>query len=368
MIHLPLLLPVIFAITLAVLLQHFLPSLAWAFLLAAITWPIREHLVKRGLPPILAATIIVLALLLLFVTPSVYVANQLALEVSGLERLINMHSAAGIPVPDWMARLPMVANQIREWWESHLAVPGGLNELIRSFIGIYAPQMSGLARSLGTAILANALYVFLTLLTLFVIYTQGEAVIRYIQNGGIRILPNHFKPLSRLFILSVRGTALGLCLVALLEGVVLGTAYTIAGAPAPILLGIMTAYMCLIPGGGPLSFTLVSLFLLSQGQATAALGLFSWGAIQLFCVDKFIRPQLIGHRVQLPFLAVLFGLLGGVSTIGIIGLFVGPFLMAVLFWWLRGAGPSLPVSPPETVQQPDNDQVSRQEVLKGEEV
>lgn len=56
----------------------------------------------------------------------------------------------------------------------------------------------------------------------------------------------------------------------------------------------------------------------------------------LFLVDKFVRPKLIGHRVNLPFLAVLFGLLGGVSTLGVLGLFVGPFMMAVLFWWLRG--------------------------------
>ena len=76
--------------------------------------------------------------------------------------------------------------------------------------------------------------------------------------------------------------------------------------------------------------------MLGQGHAGAALGLFCWGAFELFLVDKFIRPKLIGRRVELPFLAVLFGLLGGVSTMGVIGLFVGPFMMAVLFWWLRG--------------------------------
>ena len=116
----------------------------------------------------------------------------------------------------------------------------------------------------------------------------------------------------------------------------LGIAYGIAGAPAPVLLGVVTGYMALIPGGAPLSFTLVSLLLLGQGHAGAALGLFCWGAFELFLVDKFVRPKLIGRRVELPFLAVLFGLLGGVSTMGVIGLFVGPFMMAVLFWWLRG--------------------------------
>jgi predicted PurR-regulated permease PerM len=86
------------------------------------------------------------------------------------------------------------------------------------------------------------------------------------------------------------------------------------------------------------------------------LGLFSWGAFELFMVDKFLRPRLIGRHVELPFLAVLFGLLGGVSTMGVLGLFIGPFLMAVLFWWLRDGriietaeGRTLAaVEPPET--------------------
>ena len=63
----------------------------------------------------------------------------------------------------------------------------------------------------------------------------------------------------------------------------------------------------------------------------------------MFLVDKFIRPKLIGKRVNLPFLAVLFGLLGGVSTLGVIGLFVGPLMMAILFGWLRDATPATPL-------------------------
>jgi predicted PurR-regulated permease PerM len=161
-------------------------------------------------------------------------------------------------------------------------------------------------------------------------------VIRYVDRAGMRMSAEYYPVLRRLLPLSVRGTALGLCSVALLEGVVLGIAYMVAGAPAPALLGVVTGYLALIPGGAPLSFTVVSLFLLGSGNPGPALGLFCWGCFELFLVDKFVRPKLIGHRVDLPFLAVLFGLLGGVSTIGVLGLFVGPFLMAVLFWWLRG--------------------------------
>jgi predicted PurR-regulated permease PerM len=336
-----LILPVLFIACLGLLLHHFLPSLAWAGLLAVITWPLHERLLRKGWSRISSAAVLIGALLVSFIGPSIFLINTLSKELYAVERLLGVLNRNGIPVPDWIYRLPdMVAKPALAWWQEHLAVPGGLNALISTTAGDLAPHFTSTISSLGSTMLANALYLFLTLLTLFVVYVEGPAVIRYADRAGERITPKYYPVLRHLLPLSVRGTALGLCSVALLEGVVLGVAYAIAGAPAPVLLGVITGYLALIPGGAPLSFTLVSLLLLGQGHSGAALGLFSWGAFELFLVDKFVRPKLIGSRVELPFLAVLFGLLGGVSTLGVIGLFVGPFMMAVLFWWLRGGGGS----------------------------
>jgi predicted PurR-regulated permease PerM len=334
--NLPRLLPALFAIALAVLLQHFLGSLAWAGLLALITWPLHARLLRRGWPAPASAALLLVLLVAVFIGPSILLFNSLSHELAGVERLLVQLNQTGVPVPAWLSRLPLVAEHAVKWWMAHLAVPGGLNRLIRSTAGDVMPHLTGTARIWGSTILANALYLFLTLLTLFVLYLHGPVVVRYVDRAGERAIPAHYPTLRRLLPLSVRGTALGLCSVALLEGIVLGIAYALAGAPAPALLAVFTGYLALIPGGAPLSFTMVSLFLLGQGHSGAALGLFSWGAIELFLVDKFIRPKLIGYRVNLPFLAVLFGLLGGVSTLGVIGLFVGPFMMAVMFNWLRG--------------------------------
>jgi predicted PurR-regulated permease PerM len=335
--YLPLLLPVLFAVSLTLLLNHFLHSLAWAGLLAVITWPLYQRLLRHGWSRVASAGILVGALVISFVGPSVFLFDTLRTELFTVQQFLGELNQTGVPAPDWLSRLPVVAAEpVLKWWQEHLAVPGGLHALIRTTLGDLTPYLSSNVGSVGSTILANALYLFLTLLTLFVLFVEGPAVVRYADHAGERLIPKQYPVLRRLLPLSVRGTALGLCSVAILEGVVLGIAYAIAGAPAPVLLGVITGYMALIPGGAPLSFTLVSLFLLAQGDATAALGLFSWGAFELFLVDKFLRPRLIGRRVELPFLAVLFGLLGGVSTLGMLGLFVGPFLMAVLFWWLRG--------------------------------
>lgn len=138
---------------------------------------------------------------------------------------------------------------------------------------------------------------------------------------------------------TVSSTVTGMCLIALGEGVVLGLAYWIAGVPSPVLLGVITGFMALIPGGAPLSFTLVSLYLIGSNHLVAGLGLFIWGTVELFIVDKTLRPRLVGGPVKLPFLPTFFGLVGGVKTMGIVGLFVGPVLMALLvaIWreWVR---------------------------------
>ena len=332
-----LVLPTLFAIALGLLLQHFLGSLAWAGLLAVITWPLHERLQARGMPRMASASILLGLLIVGFFGPSLLLIKALGNELVGIQRLLAELNQVGLPAPAWLANIPVVAERVLAWWNEHLAVPGGLNALIQTTLGDVMPHLTGAARFWGSVILANALYLFLTLLTLFILYLHGPAVVRYVDGAGSRLLPDHYGNLRRILPLSVRGTALGLCSIAVLEGIVLGIAYYIAGAPAPALLGVITGYLALIPGGAPLSFTMVSLLLLGQGHAGAALGLFTWGAVELFMVDKFIRPKLIGHRVNLPFLAVLFGLLGGVSTLGVIGLFVGPFMMAVLFSWLRAA-------------------------------
>jgi predicted PurR-regulated permease PerM len=118
--------------------------------------------------------------------------------------------------------------------------------------------------------------------------------------------------------------------IAIGEGIVLGLAYWIAGVPSPVTLGVITGLMALVPGGAPLSFTLVSIYLMASGDHVAGIGLLVWGTVELFIVDKTLRPKLVGGPIKLPFLPTFFGLVGGVKTMGFLGLFIGPVLMAII--------------------------------------
>ena len=109
----------------------------------------------------------------------------------------------------------------------------------------------------------------------------------------------------------------------------MGISYALVGVPAPVLLGVITAVFAMVPFAVPFVFAVVCLILFIHDQMAAALFIAIWGTIVMFVVDHFVRPSVIGGAARLPFLAVLFGILGGVKTMGIVGLFIGPVVMAL---------------------------------------
>jgi predicted PurR-regulated permease PerM len=129
---------------------------------------------------------------------------------------------------------------------------------------------------------------------------------------------------------AVRGTVAGLIVVGVGEGVLLGIAYFVTGVPHAALLGFVTAIAAMLPFCAPISFGLAALWLLVQGSVAQAIGLVVFGAVVVFVAEHFVRPVLIGNSTRLPFLLVLFGILGGAETFGLLGIFIGPALMTVL--------------------------------------
>ena len=108
---------------------------------------------------------------------------------------------------------------------------------------------------------------------------------------------------------------------------------------APVLLAAATAMIALVPFGAPLIWGSVGIWLLITGHTGAGIGLLLWGALAVSWIDNLIRPLVISNQTRIPFLLVLFGVLGGITAFGLVGLFVGPVILAVLMavWreWLH---------------------------------
>lgn len=306
------------------------PVLA-ASVIAVASWRLRERAVHQmGMGRTTASAALVLTLVCFLVVPIIlalfYAFNELR---SWVQWAIEVNHT-GAPTPEWIASLPQIGEWANEQWLSHIGRPGALGEYAYIVSGQNIGTIYRTVLTTGSIAFHLALSLVFMLITLFILYRDGDRLVEQIDRVGLRILPGRWQRLSRIVPATISATVTGMTLIAIGEGVILGTAYWIAGVPSPVTFAVITAFMALIPGGAPLSFTLVSLYLVGRGDPLAGCLLFLWGSVELFIVDKTIRPTLVGGPVRLPFLPTFFGLIGGVKTLGIVGLFVGPVLMAIL--------------------------------------
>ncbi|AXQ94587.1 AI-2E family transporter [Cereibacter azotoformans] len=309
----------------------FLVPVLAAVIIAFASWPLLQRL-ERSLPIGRAGAG---ALLLMMIVGFLVIPVMMALLYAFRELqswigwAINTNSL-GAPPPVWLETLPHVGPWIGEKWRAYIGEPGAISEMVQLVSGANIGTISRGILTAGTLAFHLALTLLFMLIALFIFYRDGERIAAQVDRVGSRILPDRWDRISRVVPATISSTVTGMTLIAMGEGVVLGTAYWIAGMPSPVTLGVITGFMALVPGGAPFCVVAASSYLAASGSPWAGLGLFLWGTIELFIVDKTIRPVLVGGPVKLPFLPTFFGLVGGIETMGIVGLFVGPVLMALL--------------------------------------
>lgn len=317
------------------ILEGFLRALVWALILGIATWPMyrwSEARLPRDRHNIVLPSLFTLAVTLLFLVPLAFVVMQLGHEVRTVAAWVTETRAHGAPLPEALSRLPFGQAQLDTWWQANLADPEGARALLGR---VDRAQLMETGRSLGSQLLHRSVLFAFTLVALFFIYRDGRLLRAQALTAANRLFGPHGEQVGRQVVASVHGTVDGLVLVGLGVGVVLGVAYVIAGVPHPVLLGAVTAVGAMFPLGGTAALAIACLLLVAGGKALAAAVVFAVGSAVIFVADHFIRPALIGGATRLPFLWVLLGILGGVETFGILGLFLGPAVMAALIMLWR---------------------------------
>ncbi|MDC9813247.1 AI-2E family transporter [Rhizobium binxianense] len=320
----------------------FLVPVLAALVIGFASWPLYRQLLARvGGNTTIAATIAILMIITFLVIPIGLAITYTTGEVRNWVAWAIHANRAGAPTPDWIVALPWAGAYLDEVWTKYIGSPGALGEVIQAVSGANIGNIYRAVLAAGGGAFHLLLTLLFMLIALFFVYRDGFSFSKQIDMLGERILPNRWERISRVVPATISSTVMGMTLIAIGEGIVLGVAYWIAGVPSPVTLGVLTGVMALIPGGAPLSFTLVSVYLLASGSHVAGIGLFVWGTVELFIVDKTLRPKLVGGPIKLPFLPTFFGLVGGVKTMGFLGLFIGPVLMALIvaIWreWIHEA-------------------------------
>ncbi|PDT07669.1 AI-2E family transporter [Rhizobium sp. M1] len=320
----------------------FLVPVLAALVIGFASWPLYRKLLARvGGNTTIAATIAIIMIVTFLVIPIGFAATYTTGEVRTWLAWAIHANRSGASTPGWIAALPFAGPYLDELWTKYIGSPGALGELIQAVSGAHIGNIYRAVLAAGGGAFHLLLTLLFMLIALFFVYRDGFSFSKQIDMLGERILPNRWERISRVVPATISSTVMGMTLIAIGEGIVLGLAYWIAGVPSPVTLGVLTGVMALIPGGAPLSFTLVSIYLLASGSHVAGVGLFVWGTVELFIVDKTLRPKLVGGPIKLPFLPTFFGLVGGVKTMGFLGLFIGPVLMALIvaIWreWIHEA-------------------------------
>lgn len=308
----------------------FLPALIWATILAVSLWPLYLQFAKRFAsgPSNLTAFIFTFIVGLILFTPMALAFYQVAQQGDVLMGWLKKAGESGIDVPEWIARLPVAAESMQQWWRDNLSDPKAATALLKT---MNAESASSLFTTLGGQLIHRLFLLFFSLLALFVLLSNGRSVANRFLETSDRLFGEAGEGLVEKMVDATRGTVNGTVLVAVGEGLLIGVGYLVAGVPNPVLFTIFTAAFAMIPFGAWAAFTAAALVLVSgDGSGMAAAGVFGWGVIVMLAGDHFVWPTLVGGSARLPFLLAFVGIFGGLAAFGLIGLFLGPVIMAAL--------------------------------------
>jgi predicted PurR-regulated permease PerM len=256
--------------------------------------------------------------------PLVVAAVQAAQEFRGIVRWYVENRKEGFEAPEWIGSLPLVGASISEWLNAHL------QDERTFFSGTDVRSLTEWGRIIGGQAVRRITTLLFALLIVFFMFRESDTLLRQVHAIGLRLLGPPAQRFGNVAAAAVRGTVDGLLLVGIAEAILLGVAYAICGVPHPALLGLLTGVLSAIPFASPLVFIGAAAWLLTQSATVAAVGLLVFGSLVVFVADHFARPVLIGGSTRLPFVWVLLGILGGVESFGLLGLFLGPALLAFL--------------------------------------
>lgn len=310
-------------------IRAFIPPIVWAFVIAILVWPLLRRLTSPG-QSALRASAIALAMTtvvgLFVVLPVAAVFAQALHEAHHLIHWLKDVEQNGIAVPQFVERLPY-GSQIAAWWQENLARPLEGSPAIEQ---LRSGHVATAGRHFGTIAVRGAVHFGFMLLTLFVFLRTGPQVSEQALRAVRSVFGADGAHLAIRMAAAVRATVTGLVLVGLGEGALIGVAYYVTGLPHAVELGVVTAIAAMLPFCAPIAFGGAAIWLFMHGAMAGAIAVLVTGGIVVFVAEHFVRPGIIGSTTRLPFLLVLFGILGGAETFGLVGLFIGPALMTVL--------------------------------------
>ncbi len=309
------------------ILKPFLPALIWATMVAVATWPmmlaLQRRLGRRRWPAVLLMT---LAMLLVFVIPFSLAIGTLVVHIDDITGWVKSLDVKALETPpDWVLRVPWIGERLDSTWRE-LAPSGELSAKVAPFAAGLVSWLLGQLGSLGSIILQFLVTVGITAL----LYAKGETAAGGVVRFARRVGGDRGEGAVRLAGQAIRGVALGVVVTALAQSVLGGIGLAIVGVPyAAVLTAVMFMLAVAQIGAGPVLICAV-IWVFWKGDTSWGIALAIW-TVLVTGLDNFLRPYLIRKGADLPMLLILSGVIGGLMAFGLVGIFIGPIVLAVSY-------------------------------------
>jgi len=326
------------------ILRPFLMAVAWATMIVVATWPLLLHAQAwLGGRRSLAVAVMTIVLLLILVVPLYFGIDAI---VENAERIADWSkSLATLTVPQppaWVATLPVVGAKLAARWQQLAAAgPEEVSARLSPYARTLALWFVGQVGGIGVLLVQF----LLTVIIAAILYTNGETATRGADRFARRLAGPEGENAVHLAAQAVRGVALGVVVTAIVQSGLAGIGLAVVGVPfAAILTALMFILAVAQVGAGPVVIPAV-IWVYFKSGAVWGTGFLVWA---IFCLtfDNVLRPLLIKRGADLPLLLVFAGVIGGLIAFGVIGLFVGPVVLAVAYTllvdWVSASEPGPP--------------------------
>jgi predicted PurR-regulated permease PerM len=318
-------------ISLYQVLLPFLVPVAWAAVMAFITWPINSFFMRRlpkhrSLSALLMTLLLALVMVVAIVPLFAALTTELQEVVHKLKTEVIDRSNGGIPAAK---DIPFLPDALKSRLAPHLGKLMTGKDALARFAYEYQAQLLGAITAIAARAAKFAFDFAVFLFAAFYLFRNGSALWTQVVRALKRVGGERFERLLTAMQETVKAAVYGTFVTAIVQGLLAGIGYLVADAPVPILLGVLTMVLALIPFGPPIIYLSASLLVVFEQSLLAGILLALWGVLVVSSIDNLVRPLFISQATKMPLILVFFGVLGGVVSFGFIGAFLGPALLAM---------------------------------------
>ena len=312
------------------MLRPFLGVLAWAIVLVIVFYPVHKQLgnriERRGLRALLSCFLVVLVIVLPLTVLTVAVGEELAKVVPNLPSQVSQLAERQTPL----------LGRVSEWLQDRFGIDTiRLQEFLIQQVRNSGERLLGASFNLMGNIVGSIVKAFFVVFTMYYLFRDSDKIVARLPDA----LPLRREQSEAIILRTqqvVSASVYGVVTIATIQGVLGGLAFWILGIPSPVLWAVLMAFVCMIPVAGSFLVWLpLSIYLMARGHWTRAVILIVWGALVISTIDNFLRPKLVGSQTKQHELMVFFSVLGGISVFGLLGIVLGPVVLAITLGLLQ---------------------------------